>query len=97
MQLSEPMGPHLVHWQRKRGKNKAEEVVVFLIENHTCLLLHCFYSSKGKQGQCVGWWPWKICSHLLLCGGSQLFLPFPRDVWCAAAEGERDSHYPAAL
>lgn len=29
LQLSEPMGPHLVQWQRKRRKNKAEEVLVF--------------------------------------------------------------------
>ena len=40
---------------------------------------------------------WGGGSHLLLCGGLQLFLPFPRDLWRAATEGERDSHYPAAL
>lgn len=27
-QFSERMGPHLVHWQRKRRKNKDEEVFV---------------------------------------------------------------------
>ncbi|XP_014443327.1 39S ribosomal protein L2, mitochondrial isoform X3 [Tupaia chinensis] len=29
--------------------------------------------------------------------GGKAASPFPRDMWCAAAEGEWDSHHPAAL
>jgi hypothetical protein len=33
----------------------------------------------------------------LICGRWPSCFPFPRDMRCAASEGERDSHYPAAL
>lgn len=43
------------------------------------------------------WAPGEPHSSSFTVEGGKAAPPFPRDVWCAAEEGERDSHYPAAL
>ncbi|XP_077876119.1 large ribosomal subunit protein uL2m isoform X2 [Ictidomys tridecemlineatus] len=55
-----------------------------------------YIRAAARQGQHVGYGPWVTHTHTFVKGGKGAS-PFPRNLWCAAAEGEWNSHYPVAL
>lgn len=91
-QFSEPK-THI--WSIGRGKE--EKTRKMRIKKCLCFhLKHCMHPAPVYM-LLNGCGPYKSVPCLLVCGGWQSCFSLPRDVWCAAAEGEWHSHHPAAF